>query len=47
MTNYSNFPIFIEPELKHVYQEHSIRKGNDYWLQINCADGQHLDVSIT
>ena len=45
MTDYSNFPIFIEPELKHAYQEQSIRKRNEYWLQINCVDGQYLDVS--
>jgi hypothetical protein len=45
MSEFSNFSIFIEPELKFRYQEDSIRDGEDYWLQLNCADGQHLTVS--
>ena len=45
MEKYLNFSIFIEPEMKDSYQEDSIREGDDYWLQINCADGQNLTVS--
>jgi hypothetical protein len=45
MSEFSNFYIFIEPELKYRYQEDSIREEEDYWVQINCADGQHLTVS--
>jgi hypothetical protein len=44
--NFSNFPGFIEPNLKHKYQEDSIRESDDYWLQINCADGKHITVSF-
>ena len=45
MSEFSNFYIFIEPELKYRYQEDSIREEEDYWVQINCANGQHLTVS--
>ena len=44
--NFSNFPVFIELNLKHKYQEDSIRESDDYWLQINCADGKHITVSF-
>ena len=42
---FSNFQIFIEPEFKFRYKENTIRDGDDYWLQILCANGQHLTVS--
>jgi hypothetical protein len=45
MSQFSNFYIIIEPEIKYRYQEDSIREEGDYWVQINCADGQHLTVS--
>ena len=45
MEKYLNFSIFIEPEMKDSYQEDSIREGDDYWLQINCAHEENLTVS--
>ena len=45
MTEFPNFTIFVEPEFKLSYQEDSIRDGEDYWIQINCANGKYLTVS--
>ena len=44
--NFSNCRIFIEPYYKHKYQEQSIRENVDDWVQINCAQGKHITVTI-
>ena len=43
---FPNCPIFIEPYFKDKYQDDLIRESDDNWIQINCADGEHITVNI-
>ena len=45
MTELPNFTISVEPEFKLSYEQDSIRHGENYWIQINCANGKYLTVS--
>jgi hypothetical protein len=45
MSDYTNFPIFVEKQLQTEYLEGTISNGGEFWLQINCAHHQTLQVS--
>ena len=44
MSEYPNFSIFVEKQLQLEYQEGAISNGGEYWLQINCANNQNIQV---
>ena len=44
MSTFPNFCIFVEKKLQFEYQEGAISDGKEYWLQINCAKNESLQV---
>ena len=44
-SDYYNFSVFVEKKLQLEYQGGLISSGDEYWLRINCADNETLQVS--